>query len=182
MSVAARIILLHVLAWVVARSLSDPSLDPYGDMLETWHWGQSFSLGSDKHPPLAGWIAGLWFLVFPTNNFAFHLLAYVNAGVGLIGINALVHRLPGMLPGRDPVPVLICAAMVLPFSVLAVKFNANAILISVWPWLIYCFIRALSEPGLRFSVMTGILAALAMLGKYFSAVLLLTLFVVSFAT
>jgi len=181
-SVAARIIVLHVIAWLVARSLSDPSLDPYGDMLETWHWGQTFSLGSDKHPPLSGWVAGLWFLIFPTSNVAYYLLAYLNAAVGLLGVNALVHRLPGMLPGRDPVPVLICAAMMLPFSVLAVKFNANAILMSVWPWLIYCFLRALTEPGVRFSILTGLLGALAMLGKYFSIVVLLTLFVVSVTT
>ena len=82
---------------------------------------------------------------------------------------------PEMLPSRDPVPVLICAAMKLPLSVPAVKFNANAILMSVWPWLIYYFLRALTEPGVRFSILTGLLGALAMLGKYFSIVLLLTL-------
>ena len=84
-----------MIAWLVARSVSDPSLDPYGDMLETWLWGQTFSLGTDKHPPLSGWVAGLWFLIFPASNVAYFLLAYLNAAVGLLGVNALVHRLPG---------------------------------------------------------------------------------------
>ena len=40
------------------------------DVAEAFAWGQKFQLGYGKHPPLSGWVAGLWFTVFPVADWA----------------------------------------------------------------------------------------------------------------
>ena len=173
---------LHVLVWVIAHGIADTNLDSYADMLENYAWGQELTWGSAKHPPLFAWVTGIWFTIFPTLDTAYHLLSYVNVAVGLLG----VYRLAQAMARPDlalPAVVLLCMAF--PYSTLAVKFNANAILLSVWPWAAVAWvhsIRAEGREGWTWSIALGVLAALAMLGKYYSGVFLLALFLAAFAS
>ncbi len=172
----------HVLAWVLAHGIADTNLDSYADMLENYAWGQELTWGSAKHPPLFAWVTGIWFALFPTMDTAYHLLSYLNVAIGLLG----VYRLAQAIERSDlalPAVVLLCMAF--PYSTLAVKFNANAILLSVWPWVAVAWvhsIRASGRAGLVWSAALGVLAALAMLGKYYSGVFLLALFLAALAT
>ena len=171
-----------MLAWVLAHGIADTNLDSYADMLENYAWGQDWAWGSAKHPPLFAWVTGAWFVIFPTLDSAYHLLSYLNVAIGLIG----VYRLAQALDRHDlALPAVILLSMAFPYSTLAVKFNANAILLSVWPWVAVAWVHSIRKPdrsGLRWSVALGVLAALAMLGKYYSGVFLLALFLASFAS
>jgi len=173
---------VHVLAWVLAHGIADTNLDSYADMLENYAWGQTLTWGSAKHPPLFAWVTGIWFAIFPTTDTAYHLLSYLNVAIGLLG----VYRLAQAIERSDlalPAVVLLCMAF--PYSTLAVKFNANAILLSVWPWVAVAWvhsIRASGHKGLAWSAALGVLAALAMLGKYYSGVFLLALFLAALAS
>ena len=171
-----------MLAWVLAHGIADTNLDSYADMLENYAWGQDWAWGSAKHPPLFAWVTGAWFVIFPTLDSAYHLLSYLNVAIGLLGVYRLAHALD-----RDDLalPAVILLSMAFPYSTLAVKFNANAILLSVWPWVAVAWVHSIRKPdrsGLRWSVALGVLAALAMLGKYYSGVFLLALFLASFAS
>ena len=173
---------IHVLAWVLAHGIADTNLDSYADMLENYAWGQDWAWGSAKHPPLFAWVTGAWFVIFPTLDSAYHLLSYLNVAIGLLGVYRLAHALD-----RDDLalPAVILLSMAFPYSTLAVKFNANAILLSVWPWVAVAWVHSIRKrdhTGLRWSVALGVLAALAMLGKYYSGVFLLALFLASFAS
>ena len=44
------------------------------DVAEAFAWGQKFQLGYGKHPPLSGWVAGLWFMFFPAQDWATYRL------------------------------------------------------------------------------------------------------------
>jgi len=57
----------------------------HNDMAEAYVWGRQFEFGYFQHPPFWAWIAGLWFEVFPRADWAFTLLAVLNAGLGLYG-------------------------------------------------------------------------------------------------
>ena len=171
-----------MLAWVLAHGIADTNLDSYADMLENYAWGQDWAWGSAKHPPLFAWVTGAWFVIFPTLDSAYHLLSYLNVAIGLLGVYRLAHALD-----RDDLalPAVILLSMAFPYSTLAVKFNANAILLSVWPWVAVAWVHSIRKrdhTGLRWSVALGVLAALAMLGKYYSGVFLLALFLASFAS
>lgn len=169
----------HIFVWVLAHGVSDTNLDGYADMLENFAWGQHLEWGSAKHPPLFAWVTGVWFAVLPTQDVFYHLLSYGNAALGLLG----VYRLAMAMQKPQwawPSVVLLCLAF--PYSTLAVKFNANAILLSVWPWVAVAWWHSVHKntqlPWLA-SVALGLLSALAMLGKYYSGVFLLSIFLVS---
>jgi Dolichyl-phosphate-mannose-protein mannosyltransferase len=173
---------LHVLVWVLAHGIADTNLDSYADMLENYAWGQDWSWGSAKHPPLFAWITGAWFAVFPTLDTAYHLLSYLNVAIGLLG----VYRLAQAIDRDDfALPAVVLLSMAFPYSTLAVKFNANAILLSVWPWAAVAWAHSVQKTGrqgLLWSMALGVLAALAMLGKYYSGVFLLGLFLAALAS
>jgi hypothetical protein len=54
----------------------------------------------------------------------------------------------------------------------AQRFNANSILLAIWPLATYAFLRSFEERTTLWSMLAGALGALAMLGKYFSVFLL----------
>ena len=172
----------HLLVWTVAHGIADTNLDGYADMLENYAWGQDWSWGSAKHPPLFAWVTGAWFSVFPQIDTAYHVLSYTNVVVGLLG----VYRLAQVIERQDlALPAVILLSMAFPYSTLAVKFNANAILLSVWPWVAVAWchsIRTSGRAGLIWSVGLGVSAALAMLGKYYSGVFLLALFLAALSS
>ena len=176
------VLFLHVLVWIAVQSIAATNLDSYGDMLENYAWSQVLEWGSFKHPPLFAWITGLWFWVMPENDFSYRLLAYLNVAVGLAGVYrlAVAMRLASL---ALPAILLLCLAF--PYSTLAAKFNANSVLLSIWPWVAVAWWHSLHPESLRsvrlWSITFGVLGVLAMLGKYYSGVFLLALFLASFS-
>ena len=162
----------NVLVWTVASWLYRANLDPAGDMLENYAWGMEWQAGYHKHPPLFAWITAAWFSVFPRGDFSYFALAATNAAVGLLGIVALGRR---YLTPTLAIVAGLAMAVTPPYGSLAIKFNANTVLLSLWPWTAYFFVRYMQSGERRAALGLGILAALSMLAKYYSAVLLLTL-------
>jgi hypothetical protein len=166
------VLLAHVLLWTWVGVTSRSNFDVPGDMVEAYAWAQGWQWGYYKHPPLSAWIAGLWFSVVPESHLGYSLLAAVNGAVGLAGLAVLARQ---FLPGRW---VLLCVAMasLTPgVTNLAMRFNANSILISSWPWAMALFVLLMKSNRRRDALLCGAVCALAVLGKYYSGVLLLTL-------
>ena len=167
---------LHVLVWFAGHSMASSNLDSYADMLESYAWGQNLDWGSAKHPPLFGWVTNAWFAIFPTRDSAYYLLSYLNVAVGLLGVYRLAQALR-LSHLALPAVMLLCLAF--PYSTLAAKFNANAILLSLWPWVAVAWLHSMRQVGASgwlWSVALGLLSALSMLGKYYSGVFLLGIF------
>jgi len=76
--------LLHGLIWTFALIKLKAAQDVHMDVAEGFAWGQKFQLGYGKHPPLSGWIAGLWFDFFPVKDWATYALAMTTLGCGLV--------------------------------------------------------------------------------------------------
>lgn len=180
--------LIYAATWVGSSWLTGSALDSYGDMVENYAWAQTWTLGSFKHPPFFVWMVKVWFGIFPTEVWAYYILSYANALVGILGIVALARLwLPETLSDKRRAIftflVLMFALLSAPYSNLASKFNADTVLLSLWPWTAYAFFAALHEKRTvqkwLFTVLLGVLAAAAMLGKYFSVVLLLSLLIIS---
>jgi hypothetical protein len=82
--------------------------------------------------------------------------------------------------GRFAHPAVVLLFWCLPYTTLASKFNANAQLLSVWPWAAAALFGSLTYSGGRgwaWSTLLGLCSAAALLSKYYSGVLLLALFV-----
>ena len=138
------------------------------DMTEAWAWGKEFQLGYDKHPPFAAWVAGAWLSVMPRTDCSFYLLASINAGAGLVGVWWLASLLLGP---RDRWVAVLLLVLTPYFTFWALKFNANAPLLSTWPWATYFFVRSLLTHRLAPSALAGAICGMALLTKYSSVVL-----------
>lgn len=165
----ASLLLVHTLVWTIAATVAQSSGSLHHDMTEAYDWGREFQLGYHKHPPLFAWEAGAWFLVFPRAQWAFYLLSAVNAAGGLLGVWALAGRL---MPAREQTAALLLVMLTPFFSVLAMTFNANAVLLLAWPWTVWAFLRSIQTGRLGDGALFGIMGGLALLSKYSSILLL----------
>lgn len=147
-------------------------------MTEAYAWGQSPQLGYYKHPPLYAWVAGAWFKLLPRTDWAFYLLSQVNAAVGLAGVWSLSGRM--LEPKARLAAILLLLA---PFhNIMAINFNANSALLSLWPWTAFAFFRAMETGKARHGALFGVLASASMLCKYYSILLLLGCFLAFLAS
>jgi len=160
---------VHTIIWIVGAWLYRTNLDTATDMLENYVWGIEWQPGYYKHPPAFAWMAASWFKIFPRTDLAYFALSSLNATLGICGIVALARR---FLPLRDALIVGLAMAVTPIYTTLAIKFNANTVLLFLWPWAAYFFVRYVQTGTWRSALALGAAAALAMLGKYFSITLL----------
>jgi 4-amino-4-deoxy-L-arabinose transferase-like glycosyltransferase len=168
--IATRFFLLwFVILYTAFQVLSFASLGLNPDLLELYAWGLHPALGYYKHPPLAALVVGGWFAAFPPTDWAFYLLAMANSALGLYATSLIARR---YLAGDKRIVVLLLLLLTPFYQFHGVRFNANAILLSMWPIATYCFLRAFETRALAWSAAAGATAALAMLGKYYSIFLI----------
>src|SRR5258708_33270373 len=55
----------HAVLWTFILINLKAAQDVHMDVAEAFAWGQKFQLRYGKHPPLAGWVGGLWVRIFP---------------------------------------------------------------------------------------------------------------------
>jgi 4-amino-4-deoxy-L-arabinose transferase-like glycosyltransferase len=162
------LLLGFVAVWTAFLVIAYFGGDLHGDVLETWTLGRTFEWGSFKHPPLMGWIARAWTSVFPLTNWSFQLLAMTNAAVALWAVDLISRR---FVTGDKRIIVLLLLMLLPAYQFYAQRFNANTVLLAIWPIATYCFLRSFETRQIGWAVAAGVAAALAMLGKYYSVVL-----------
>ena len=164
----AVVLAAHVVTWTLYGTFGLRG-GVHEDMLEAWVWGKEPQFGYFKHPPVFAWLAGAWFYVFPIADWSFYLLAALNSALSLWALWLLAGLFVG--PPRRIAVVLI--AMLTPlYGMLALKFNANSVLLASWPLAAWFFVRSLRDRRPADSIGLGLACAIAMLSKYFTALLL----------
>ncbi len=165
----AAVLAVYAVIWTFYDILARGSEDIHFDMAEMAAWSRDLALGSDKHPQMGAWIAGLWFLVFPYRDWAFYLLANALAAFSLwIAWRLSEHR----LNDNKRVAGLASLMLVPFFNFFAWKYNANTILIPLWAVTTFLFFRSLETRSPAMAALAGLAAAAAMMGKYWSIFLL----------
>jgi 4-amino-4-deoxy-L-arabinose transferase-like glycosyltransferase len=157
-----------VAVWATYAGISDQPVAIHQDMSEAYVWGREFQLGYNQHPPFWAWIAGAWFSVMPRATWSFDLLAILNAGVGLLGAWWLVGDFAS---GNRRIAATTLLLLTPFYTFLSLKYNANSIFLSLWPWTLHVFVRSIEERKLSDAVWFGVLMAAAMLSKYYAVVL-----------
>jgi hypothetical protein len=116
--------------WLAFLMIAYQGGDLHSDVLETWTLGRSIEWGYSKHPPLMGWVARAWTSVFPLTNWSFQLMALTNAAFALWTVDLISHR---FVKGDKRVIVLLLLMMGPIYQLHAQRFNANAVLLAIWP-------------------------------------------------
>lgn len=163
------LLVTFVVAWTAIFSIAYDGSDVHRDTLETWSVGRVFAWGFWKHPPLMGWIASGWLDVFPLSNWSFRLLSMTNAVLGLYAVDLIARRL---VDKEKRVLILLLLLLTPAYLFHAENFNANSVLLAVWPLATYCFLRSFEQRTVFWAIAAGVSCAIVMLGKYYSIFLL----------
>ncbi|HEY1545960.1 MAG TPA: glycosyltransferase family 39 protein [Xanthobacteraceae bacterium] len=158
--------------WALYGAIAKGSQDVHFDMGEMVAWSREVTWGTPKHPPLGAWLVRAWFSVFPLADWSYYLFAMVVATVTLW----IAWRIAGhYLDAEKRVVGLALLTLVPFFNFHALKYNANTVMLPLWAATTALFLRSYETRSRLLAALAGVAAAAAMLGKYWSVVLLLGL-------
>src|SRR5215813_9322637 len=154
---------VHALLWT--RILIDlkAAQDIHMDVAEAFAWGQKFQFGYGKHPPLAGWVAGLWFDLFPVQDWATYALAMTVLGVGLVVSWFIAIR---VVDRRRAFLVVVMLALYPIFNFKGLKYNPDLLQLVTLPLLVLAYLNAFEKRSWQSGVLLGLAGALALMTKY----------------
>jgi Dolichyl-phosphate-mannose-protein mannosyltransferase len=162
------VLLLHVLIWWLLPALLQHNLPL--DVIEQLAWGREWRIVYFKHPPLPAWILESIAVVSGRWPPAIYLSGSVASALALWAIWRLGRELLG--PRRALFAVL-AQECVLYFTFFTPEFNHNVVLLPLWAAIGLAGYRACFGKGSW--IWLGVLMALGMLGKYTTALLLVSL-------
>jgi 4-amino-4-deoxy-L-arabinose transferase-like glycosyltransferase len=138
------------------------------DFLEAYAWSTGFAWSSPRHPPMIGWLTGLWFSVMPRNALSFLTLGTLATGVTLWVFYLLFKRI---LPPQKRVAALALTALVPMLAPRGFYFNANTLQAPFWTLATLFFLQSFETRRAPPAALAGLAAAGAVLTKYFGGFL-----------
>ncbi len=166
---AALVLVAYAVLWALYGALAKGSQDIHFDMGEAVAWSREPDLGYAKHPPLAGWLVWAWFKVFPLTDWSYYLFAMALTALALW----FAWRLSADYLDADKRIVGLALLTFIPlFNFHALKFNVNTAMMPAWAAATYFFLRSFETRSLVHAALAGVAAAVAMLAKYWSVLLL----------
>jgi 4-amino-4-deoxy-L-arabinose transferase-like glycosyltransferase len=153
----------HAVLWTLILVNLKAAQDVHMDVAEAFAWGQKFQLGYGKHPPLAGWVAGLWFRFFPVADWATYALAMAVTGSGLVICWLIALR---VVDRRRAFFVVVMLALYPIFNFKGFKYNPDLLQLVTLPLLVLAFLHAFEKRTARAGLWLGLAAALALMTKY----------------
>jgi len=159
------LIACFIAVWTLYLAIAYAGGGLHPDTLEAWTLGRHFAFGYHKHPPLMGWVAAGWTSVFPLSDWSLQLMAMVNAGLALFFVDCVARQ---FVTGHKRILVLLLLMLTPAYQFHAQRFNANSVLLAIWPLATWCFLRAFETRSTVWAIAAGCTTALAMVGKYYS--------------
>jgi 4-amino-4-deoxy-L-arabinose transferase-like glycosyltransferase len=154
---------VHAVLWTLILVNLKAAQDVHMDVAEAYAWGQKFQFGYGKHPPLSGWIAGLWFTVFPVANWATYALAMATLGCGLVICWLIALR---VVDRRRAFFVVVMLALYPIFNFKGFKYNPDLLQLVTLPLLVLAYLHAFEKRSVRSGLWLGLAGALALMTKY----------------
>src|SRR5882757_2034903 len=153
----------HAVLWTFILINLKAAQDVHMDVAEAFAWGQKFQLGYGKHPPLSGWIAGLWFTFFPVTDWATYALAMTTVSVGLVICWFIALR---VVDRRRAFFVVVMLALYPIFNFKGFKYNPDLLQLVTLPLVVLAYLDAFEKRTWRSGIWLGLAGALALMTKY----------------
>ncbi len=166
------VIVVYVVFWTLQTTLSSINLDAHGDMVENFAWGIGWQLGYYKHPPFFAWMSAVWFLVFPRANVFYYLLSTTSVAVAMWAMWRISTR---VFDRNQQILVVASVFFLPPLTFLAQNYNATSAMLPLWALTFLFYLRLIERRSPLDAILLGLIAALAILAKYHSSVLLLAI-------
>jgi 4-amino-4-deoxy-L-arabinose transferase-like glycosyltransferase len=159
----AGFVVAHVVLWSVILTVLKAAQDVHFDVAEAYAWGQKFLLGYGKHPPLSGWVAGVWFMVFPVADWATYALAMTTVGCGMMVCWLIALR---VVDHRRAFLVVVMLALYPIFNFKGFKYNPDLLQLVTLPLLVLAYLDAFEKRSARSGLWLGLAGAAALMTKY----------------
>jgi 4-amino-4-deoxy-L-arabinose transferase-like glycosyltransferase len=153
----------HAALWTLILVNLKTGQDIHMDVAEAFGWGQKFLLGYGKHPPLSGWVAGVWFRIFPVTDWATYALAMVTLSGGLVISWLIALR---VVDRRRAFFVVVMLALYPIFNFKGFKYNPDLLQIVTLPLLVLAYLDAFEKRSVKSGLWLGLAGALALMTKY----------------
>jgi 4-amino-4-deoxy-L-arabinose transferase-like glycosyltransferase len=153
----------HAVLWTLILINLKAAQDVHMDVAEAYAWGQKFLLGYGKHPPLSGWVAGIWFMMFPVSNWATYALAMATLGCGLVICWLIALR---VVDRRRAFFVVVMLALYPIFNFKGFKYNPDLLQLVTLPLVVLAYLHAFEKRTARAGLWLGLAGALALMTKY----------------
>ena len=153
----------HVVLWSAILTILKGKQDVHFDIAEAFDWGQRFLFGYGKHPPLSGWVAGLWFKVFPVTDWAAYTLAMAVCGIGMLATWGIALK---VVDRRRAFLALVMLAIYPIFNFKGFKYNADQLQLATLPLLVLAYLNAFEKRTALSGLALGLAAMLALMTKY----------------
>src|ERR1700709_1039129 len=161
--VVAGVAAVHAVLWTLVLANLKAAQDVHMDVAEAFAWGQKFQFGYGKHPPLTGWIAGLWFKLFPVADWSTYALAMTTLGCGLV---LCWLRAPRVVDRRRAFFTVVMLALYPVFNFKGFKYNPDLLQLVTLPLLVLAYLNAFEKRSVRAGLWLGLAGALALMTKY----------------
>ena len=156
-------LMAYAIIWIaMCVFLRSPA--PY-DAIEAANWGRHLDFGYAKNPYFVGWVARMGFIFNGGNpsDFAYYLFHMGGIAFGIYGIWLLAVRLLNDL--RQALLAVMALSLTTIVSFDAIPYNDNYLLVALWPYMFYFFIKACFDDR-RFWILAGLFAGFALMTKY----------------
>ncbi len=154
---------LHAVLWTLILVNLKAAQDVHMDVAEAYAWGQKFLLGYGKHPPLSGWVAGLWFRAFPVTDWSTYALAMTTVSVGMVISWLTALR---VVDRRRAFLVVVMLALYPIFNFKGFKYNADLLQLVTLPLVVLAYLNAFEKRSWQSGILLGLAGALALMTKY----------------
>ena len=168
----------YVVIWSFYGAIAKSSQDVHFDMGEAVVWSHEALAGTPKHPPLSAWLVWFWFHIFPQTDWAYYVFGMVLAAIALWAAWKLSAH---YLTAEKRIAGLALLTLVPFYNFHALKFNANSVMLPLWALATWAFVCSFESRKPFAAASAGLAAAAAMLGKYWSVMLLAGLAVAALA-
>src|SRR6266702_5431514 len=153
----------HAVLWTLVLVNLKTGQDVHMDVAEAFGWGQSLLPGYCKHPPLSGWVAGVWFMLFPVTDWATYALAMATLGCGLVICWLLALR---VVDRRRAFFVVVMLALYPIFNFKGFKYNPDLLQLVTLPLVVLAYLNAFEKRSVKSGLWLGLAGALALMTKY----------------
>ena len=137
---------VHAVLWTLILVNLKTGQDVHMDVAEAFAWGQKFLLGYGKHPPLSGWVAGVWFMLFPVTDWATYALAMATLGCGLVICWLVALR---VVDRRRAFFVVVMLALYPIFNFKGFKYNPDLLQLVTLPLVVLAYLDAFEKRSMQ---------------------------------
>ena len=164
-TLVAALLALHVVLWTAILTLVKRAQNIHFDVAEAYAWGQQWLLGYGKHPPLSGWVIGIWFRFFPVADWATYALAMTVVSFGIWVCWRIALR---VVDRRRAFLTVVMLALYPIFNFKGYKYNADLLQLATLPLLVLAYLNAFEKRNAWSGLLLGVAGAAALLTKYWA--------------